>query len=420
MKKVLWICGRLPTPLFSGDALYSAGLLKALAMTGDAAITVVGTRRTQQALDDRTLGLPNTMCFDSPPFRPSGISSLLTRLPRDAYNLGTAEVARTLAQLTEQRWDWIVIDHAYSSGLLPLILQARKHASICYVAHNAEGKIRPEIARHFGNPLRRIVMGLDAEKYRRLENRILEVADAVICITESDAVYFKQLTKSIHVAPPVYLGHANPARSIEASCPRSLLLLGEFEWIAKQKNLELIVEALLPSLKQLGVTLDVVGSVSQAIRNRYAHDGSNLNFHGRVADISPFLRGSRGGLVADLLGGGFKLKVMDYAFERLPIFGIRQALAGTTSEEQSAMFLADDLGNLAATIARYIDDLGALNRNQDALFRLFSDRFGPAAGIARARSIFSLKEPQHPFDSAHHSEKEFVESDDTLPSDRRH
>lgn len=418
MKNVLWICSKLPTPLFSGDALYSAGLLKALAMTGDAAITVVGTCRTPQALDDRSLGLPNTVCIDSPPFRPSGMSSLLTRLPRDAYNLGTPELERTLVKVMGKQWDWIVIDHAYSSGLLPLILRDRKQAAICYVAHNAEGKIRPEIARHFSNPLRRIVMGLDAEKYRRLENRIVEAADAVMCITESDASYFRQLTQNIHVVPPIYLGHPNPARSIDATCPRSLLLLGEFEWIAKQKNLELIVEALLPKLIQHGITLEVVGSVPQAIRDRYTPYQSNLNFHGRVADISPFLRSSRGGLVADLLGGGFKLKVMDYAFERLPIFGIKQALAGTTSEEQSAMFLADDLGNLAATVVRSIDDLGALNRNQDALFRLFSDRFGLAAGMSRARRIFS-KDPQ-PLDTAHHSEKEFVESGDTLPGDRRH
>src|SRR4051794_31030200 len=163
MKKVLWISGRLPTPLFSGDALYSAGLLRALAMTGDAAITVVGTRRTEQALDDHTLGLPNTACIDAPPFPSSGISSLLSHLPRDAYNLGTREVELALVRLLAQQWNWIVIDHAYSSGLLPLILRGRNHASICYVAHNAEGKIRPQIARHFSNPLRRAVMRLDAE-----------------------------------------------------------------------------------------------------------------------------------------------------------------------------------------------------------------------------------------------------------------
>jgi glycosyltransferase involved in cell wall biosynthesis len=388
MKKVLWISGRLPTPLFSGDALYSAGLLKAVAMTGDAKLTMIGTRRTEQALDDPTLGLPNTTCIDAPPFRASGLSSLLSPLPRDAYNLGTPEVEQALERLLARQWDWIVIDHAYSSGLLPVILRGRKQASICYVAHNAEGKIRPQIAASFGNPLRRAVMRLDAEKYRRLENRILKAADAVICITDADASYFRSLAKNVHVVPPIYLGKTSPDRIINSNCPRSLLLLGSFEWVAKQKNLELVVDALLPTLTKNDITLDVVGTVPQTMRARYAHHSPNLTFHGRVADISTFLLRSRGGLVPDLLGGGFKLKVMDYAFGRLPIFGLKEALAGTVPEEQSAMFLAEELGDLAATIVRNIDDLDALNRNQATFFRLASDRFGLEAGIQRLRAAF--------------------------------
>jgi glycosyltransferase involved in cell wall biosynthesis len=391
MKRVLWITGRLPTPLFSGDALYSAGLLKALAMTGRATLTVLGTRRTEQALDDDTLGLPNTTCIDAPPFLPSGLSSLLSPLPRDAYNLGTREVEQALVRLLAQQWDWIVIDHAYSSGLLPIILRGRKQASICYVAHNAEGKIRPQIAGSFGNPLRQAVMRLDAEKYRRLENRILKAADAVICITADDASYFRPLAENVYVVPPIYGGKARLPRIIDSNCARSLLLLGSFEWVAKQKNLELIVNALLPSLKQNGITLNVVGTVPQTMRDRYARFSPTLSFHGRVADISTFLLSSRGGLVPDLLGGGFKLKVMDYAFERLPIFGLKEALAGTTPEEQSAMFLADGLDDLAAVISRNIDDLDTLNRNQTTLFSLFSDRFGLEAGIRRLRAAFQLE-----------------------------
>ncbi len=375
-------------PLFSGDALYSAGLLKALSMTNEVALSVVGTRRSQQPLADHGLGLPNTICIDAPPFRSSGLLSLLSPLPRDAYNLGTPEIEQALERLLKEPWDWIVIDHAYSSGLLSVVLRGRRNASICYVAHNAEGKIRPEIASNFNNSLRKVVMRLDAEKYRRLENRILRAADAVICITDADATYFRPLAGDVHVVPPIYLGQTSAPRVIDANCPRSLLLLGSFDWIAKQKNLQLIVDALLPALELHGITLNVVGTVPQTIMNQYVHCRPHLIFHGRVADISGYLLSSRGGLVPDLLGGGFKLKAMDYAFEKLPIFGLKDALAGTTPQEQSAMFLADSLDDLASTIVHNIDDLDALNRNQGTLFKLFSDRFGLAAGVQGLREVF--------------------------------
>jgi glycosyltransferase involved in cell wall biosynthesis len=388
MKKVLWVSGRLPTPLFSGDALYSAGILKALTMTGEIALSLVGTRRTDQTIDAPLPGLPGITCVDVPPSQPSGLLSLLSSLPRDAYNLGTNELAQALVRMLKQDWDWIVIDHACSSGLLPVILREKRQASICYVAHNAEGKIRPEIARNFNNPLRQIVMRLDAEKYRRLEQRILKVADTVVCITDADASYFQQFADKIYVIPPVFLGTVAPALTIDSTRPRALLLLGSFEWIAKQKNLELIIDALLPSFRRHGISLNVVGAVPQTLQARYADQGSHLKFHGRVADVSNLFRSSRGGLVPDMLGGGFKLKVMDYAFERLPIFGLKVALAGTTPEEQSAMFLAGQLDSLANIIVENIDALDKLNINQKTLFGLFSERFGIERGMARVRQVF--------------------------------
>jgi glycosyltransferase involved in cell wall biosynthesis len=388
MKNVLWITGRLPSPLFTGDALYSASILKALAMAGETAISLVGTRRNDQALGEHILGLPGVTCVDVPPSRPSDLSSLLSALPKDAYNLGTPELEQALARLLKRDWDWIVVDHAYSSGLLPVILKDRRNASICYVAHNAEGTIRPQIAKSYGNPLRRAIMQFDAEKYRRLERKLLGVADAVICITDEDAPYFLQFAKRVHVIPPIYLGEIAPPRAIDQTRPRAVLLLGAFEWVAKQKNLEQAVDALLPSFVKNGITLNVVGTVPQMIKDRYSGHGPNLVFHGRVDDVSPYLLSSRGGLVPEVLGGGFKLKVLDYAFERLPIFGLKEALAGTTAEEQSAMFLADGIESFANIIVDNIDDLDRLNANQEALFTLFSERFGIERGIERVRKVF--------------------------------
>jgi hypothetical protein len=388
MKKVLWISGRLPTPLFSGDALYSAGILKALAMTGEMTISVVGTRRTDQPIGEPFLGLPNIACVDVPPAQPSGLSSLLSTLPRDAYNLGTDDLEQALIRLLKQDWDWIVVDHAYSAGLLPVILRGRKSASICYVAHNAEGTIRPQIASSFGNPIRRTIMRLDAEKYRRLERKLLKVADSVVCITDDDASYFREFGKKTYVVPPIFLGAMAPPRVIDTTRPRALLLLGSFEWIAKQRNLEEIIDVLLPRFVKNGITLNVVGSVPQKIKDRYACHGSNLIFHGRVNDVSPFLLSSRGGLVPEILGGGFKLKVLDYAFERLPIFGLKAALTGTTPKEQAVMFLAEHINSLADIIVENIDDLNKLNTNQGMLFDLFSDKFGLERGLERVSRAF--------------------------------
>lgn len=388
VKNILWICGRLPTSLFSGDAIYSAGLLRALAATDDVSLTVVGSRRTEQEISESLPGLAGVRCVDVPPASSSGLWSLLSLLPRDAYNLSSPELRRTLDELLLRDWNWIVIDHAYSAGALSAILQSRKNASVCYVAHNAEGRIRPEIASGIGDPLRRAAMRLDAEKYRRLELRLLNAADAVICITSDDASYFQKFAKHTCVVSPVFLGTPMPKRTIDENCPRALLLLGSFEWIAKQKNLEIIIEALMPRLRRSRIFLNVVGAVPQHIQDRHAEHRPYLIFHGRLTDPSPIILSCRGGLVPELFGGGFKLKVLDYAFAGLPIFGLTRAMAGTTTEEQSAMFLASDMDGLAETILENLDNLEQLNKNQERLLGLFSTRFSLETVGARLREVF--------------------------------
>ncbi|MET4278993.1 MULTISPECIES: glycosyltransferase [unclassified Bradyrhizobium] len=385
MKRILWISGRLPTPLFSGDALYSAGLIKSLALTKEAEVTVVGSRRSEQAIEQPFLGLPQITCVDAPPSQVSAVFSLASSLPKDAYFLATPHLRAKLLELLNRSWDWIVIDHAYSSGFLDMILPRRHSASICYVAHNAEGLIRREIARGFDGPARRLLMGYDARKYRNQEDKILQTADAVICITDEDASYFGRSVKRTYVLPPVFLGQTIPPRSLTSDTPRALLLLGSFDWVAKQRNLDILIDSLLSQFKLNEISLNVVGSVPKPLRDRYASLESNLVFHGRLPDISEVAGKCRAGLVPELFGGGFKLKMLDYGFARLPIFGLKNAIAGITEEEQSAMFLAEGVTGLGAKIVENIDNLDLLNQSQARLFAMFSDRFGLESSAARVR-----------------------------------
>jgi hypothetical protein len=167
MKRFLWISARLPWPLYSGEALYSAGILKALVHTKRAEICVVGTRRND-ATPKEQLG-PGITWVNAPR---AGVSStavlraLFSSIPKDARSLATVQFRRALQAQLRQEWEWIVVDHANSAGLLDQVKKHRKRALICYLAHNAEGKIRPEIAGRIASPIRRSIMRLDAEKYR--------------------------------------------------------------------------------------------------------------------------------------------------------------------------------------------------------------------------------------------------------------
>jgi polysaccharide biosynthesis protein PslH len=281
-----------------------------------------------------------------------------------------------------------MIDHANSSGVLPVLRQARTSARLCYVAHNAEGLVRPAVAAATQRPLHRAVMQLDAEKYRRIEIATVRAAHCVICISDADAQYFSQHHPNVHVVPPVFMGKRRDLDTVQEDRPRALLLVGSFDWIAKQRNLEMIVSAIGPVFRQHGIILNVVGKIAPRLKERLEKRNPWLHFHGQLAEYGDVATRCRGGLLAEAFGGGFKLKMLDYAFMRLPIFGLIQAAIGTTAEERSAMFTAEDHAELGKIIVENIDKLDELNQQQQRLYELASRRYSLQRMIRQVSEIF--------------------------------
>lgn len=348
---------------------------------------VVGSRRTD---DSPTIGT-GVCCVVVPKSTKKGFASLTSFLPKDAYVLASSDLRQALRNTLKQKWKWIVIDHANSAGVLSEILQNSNGASICYIAHNAEGIIRSEVASGEERALRRVIMKIDAWKYHHLERQVVSVADAIICITDADAGYFSAFHRNVHVIAPVYLGSTLISRTIGVDTPRRVMLIGSFEWVAKQRNLEEILNKIGPTLQSNGIFLDVVGAIPDSLKTRLSKNTSWATFHGQVRDISALATASRGGLVAEVFGGGFKLKILDYAFMRIPIFGLQRALIGMTEEEQRAMFTASNLGRLANVIVENIDKPDLLNTRQETLWGMVSRRFGVEQAISKIPMVFEAK-----------------------------
>ena len=77
---------------------------------------------------------------------------------------------------------------------------------------------------------------------------------------------------------------------------------------------------------------------------------------------------ARMALVPEVIGGGFKLKFLDYVFGRMPVVTLNDAAAGVPEPVRNAMLGCADLPALVRTVVERIDDLPTLARLQsDAL-----------------------------------------------------
>lgn len=376
--RVLWLTRAFPEPANSGEFLYSGGLIRSLAKTG-AQISVIAHSR---ANTDPT-SLPENNDLNRgidrdgvkwnlvAPIQGGGrIWSLISQLPSDSRRLAKGGAAqalrRQLRRGAEATWDVAVIDQAANGWAVPMLVAARTKGrirAIAYLSHNAEAQIRPQIAAAYEGPLPlRQAMRWDAAKYAKLERAICQASDLIGSITAEDASSFRVVFpgKAEAVLPP---GWATPPefQPISGDRPRRVILVGSFEWIAKRMNLERLLAAAEPILRQAGIEIQIAGKADPQFVSRLTHRFPALRFAANVEEVGPFLRKARVGLMPDELGGGFKLKSLDYIFHGIPIASLRPAAAGLPLRSGDHYLAADSFEDLAGQIVGAIDNTGRLN-----------------------------------------------------------
>ncbi|MDP3851187.1 MAG: glycosyltransferase [Luteolibacter sp.] len=361
--RCLWITRQDPRPADSGELIYSRGLLHSLAGQGGVELHVLTHRAAKDAPDS---GDGIHWHLTGPPPR-KRLLGILSHLPGDADRLGNPKMRGALRDiLAAGSWDWIVIDQAACAWALDEI-SVENPAHIAYIAHNHEASLRPEVASYRGGSLPlRIALRKDAAKYARLENTLVARARLVTAITPRDAAQFQSAFPQcrISVLPPGYDAALIPASdppTIGAATPRRVVLAGTFQWIAKRRNLEDFLNAAAAPFQAAGIEFVVVGKAHPPYFQRLSQLHPWARFHANVPSMEPFLENTRIGLIPEALGGGFKLKALDYIFRGLPLASIDAALSGLPLVPGTDTISAADPATLAAAVAKHIDSPDILN-----------------------------------------------------------
>ena len=383
--RCLWLSWADTEPPHSGQLLYSGGLIEALGAAG-AEVVVLALHRPGSRREDgaREGGVVWRLVGGR---SPSAAVSLGSRLPNIARRCGTGEMRRALDGLLAQaRWDAIIFDGLSAGWALAPVLQHRighRATKLVYVSHNHETSMRSEIAARHPEPAKRLVLSWDAHKIGRLERALVAAADLVTAITPEDlALYRAQWPqKPLLVLTPGYRGRSLDRREMTAALPRRAVIVGSFDWVAKQMNLEEFIRAADPIFTEQGIELQVVGKGEAGFIKRLARDLKATRFTGAVDAVERYLDGARIALVPERSGGGFKLKLLDYVFNRLPILALEGSCAGVPLKSEESILLYPDQAALARGVVRAIDGLDRLNRLQDTAYRVCRDGYDwPARG----------------------------------------
>jgi len=367
----------MPFPADMGDRIYSGNLAKALAHAGTD-LTFVGLESESQQAPPTDWPLKWRTIAGH---RRGAIRALFSTMPSIAASFATAAYRRHVRLLMRERWDFIVIDQlalGWAIEVAQSALAQDEHPVLVHVSHNHESSLWESFYREFdGMMLKRLVIWQNYLKTRAFERMIALRADLVSVITEEDAAKFSRDVPGVRtvVLKPGYHGAISSREVITAATPRRVVLVGSFRWSAKQENLRQFIRIADPIFARYGIEFVVVGSIPENLAMELKRTASATRFAGFVEELQPVLDTARIAVVPEAIGGGFKLKFLDYVFGRMPVATLARATAGLPDEIRQAMFCADTLAQLALGIAELIDDLARLNAMQERAFRCGTELF---------------------------------------------
>ena len=384
--RILYLTKVLPyPPAVAGDSVYGRGLIEALASVAEVTVICANSGADHGSgkaeVDWRIVGA----------VRSGRAKSVFSRWPLIAWKGATPDyVAELDALLQLEGWDAIVLADLGLAHALPRAVAYRlshPEVKLVYVSHEWEYSSRSGKYRSYRvNPLVRLMTQLDVMKVKRWEDSLIRRCDIVTVIATPDLVPFRMIdpSRKYLLLTPGYDGPVTSSRQITDVTPRRVLMLGGRRGEHKQQVLVDWLAAAYARLLAAGIGLAIAGDIDDELRQRVLREYPGTRVLGYVEDLDSVVAEARVGLIADTVGGGFKLRLLTQVFHRLPIVGLAAAVNGLPTPAGDGYLAAPSLDELVTLICEVVDDLELLNAVQN---RAYNDCARAFSWDERARAL---------------------------------
>ncbi len=371
-RRVLCIVPRLPSDLVGGEKIYTYHLLKNLASFRE--LILVGAWDYPPSID---YTWAKNILSEEKPSR-SKVGSVFSLQPSAMYQANTAVIRKLLKKLPKDLdFEAIICMHYFGYREAKAFAEEQNAANgipLILITHNAETECRRGLASSARNIFESVAFRWDLAKVTFHERRALGYADAVTTITEHDEQALSCFNPFITTITPGYAVREPIGRTPLADRARTVVVLGTFEWEAKKKNIMDFVCAAEKIFSQRSIRLKIVGRASQAFLDELKAF-SFVEATGEVESFIPHLNSARIGVVCEEIGGGFKLKSLDYIFNGLPLAAFAGSVEGLDLVAGRDFLEFDSHNDMCHGIAECIDDVAKLQQLAETAENRCAHRF---------------------------------------------
>lgn len=255
--------------------------------------------------------------------------------------------------------DLVHLDHSHM-GSYGLEIQHRYPGLPCIVrAHNVEHTVWDRMADAERRGLQRAALRHYAASVKRFEGELFSAMDGVLAISEVDAQRIRAIAPGarLTIMPAGYpLSSAVTLRPDASLAPR-LAFVGYIDWAPNRDGVQWFVSTIWPDIRARwpDATLDVIGRNSGAPLPAAA----GVRYLGFVDDLGQALASVDLAVVPLRIGGGMRVKILDFLSRGLPVVSTAVGAEGIPVEHhgQRVVELAESAGDFVAVAERLLPSL---------------------------------------------------------------
>ena len=361
--RILCLSYEIPSPPDSGDSIYTLNLLGQLTQNGHYVHLVcfgksrerlqghVASSRIDRSVADSVF--PYALYVTKVPFvAKSPCRAFFSFRPGMIANRFSRKYIRTVLSILDDEppFDAIIVNHFKMAYLIEAIRPNVRGAKTILITHNAEAPLSKTVYTNHKNPFKKFPYYLDYLKMRRYEPRYLRQYDAVTGIGQMDCDYFagEYGLSNVHVLTPGIDLNEYPSRFPDPAKDRAAIVCGSFLWEAKKLNLLYLLECeKFRLLHENGITVRIVGQAEPAFVEHVNRAYSGVKMTGRVADVRRYYDGCSIALIPELMGGGFKLKLLEAAALKKAVVALANAINAPLFQAGTHYIKATDFNDLS-------------------------------------------------------------------------
>lgn len=327
MRKILFLTPQIPYPPVSGGTIITWRIIKYLAENYRLDIALLIKEDHGSELESFKSLLPEkvNIWWERVNIPRSGLNLLKSYfyfLPLSIFRNTSFKFKNELKEIIKKgKYDFIFVDHWLMHQYVPKKIESK----VILHEHNAEYVMWERASKKEKNWIKRIVIGLEAERVKNYEKKICQKVDSVLCVTEFDMKSLEQIgipREKLNVVTSAGDDSLLELNALEYdTTEKSLLYVGTMSWEANVDGILWFVNEIWSSLKKREPNLKfyIVGKDPPECIIRLNKLFPDIIITGFVKDIEPFYQKCRVFVAPLRFGSGIKVKILNAMARGIPI-----------------------------------------------------------------------------------------------------